>query len=94
MSVRLRFKRVGMKKQAYYRLVAVDRRSARDGAEIEILGHYNPKDKENKISLNSERINYWISCGAQLSDTARTLLQKSGHFAKSDSKPSESSPTA
>lgn len=76
MSVRLRLKRVGMTKQPAYRLVAVDRRTARDGAELEILGTYNPKDKENRLTIKEERIKYWISCGAEPSETVRSLLKR------------------
>ncbi|OGR57396.1 MAG: 30S ribosomal protein S16, partial [Elusimicrobia bacterium GWA2_38_7] len=47
-----------MTKQPAYRLVAVDRRTARDGAELEILGTYNPKDKENRLIIKEERIKY------------------------------------
>ena len=74
MSVRLRLKRVGMTKQPAYRLVAVDRRTARDGAELEILGTYNPKDKENRLIIKEERIKYWIEKGVQLSDTVHNFL--------------------
>ncbi|OGR80334.1 MAG: 30S ribosomal protein S16 [Elusimicrobia bacterium RIFCSPLOWO2_02_FULL_39_32] len=76
MSVRLRLKRVGMTKQPAYRLVAVDRRTARDGAELEILGTYNPKDKENRLIIKEERIKYWISCGAEPSETVKSLLKR------------------
>ncbi len=76
MSVRLRLKRVGMTKQPAYRLVAVDRRKARDGAELEVLGHYDPRNKENAIHINPERLQYWLSCGAQPSETVKSLLAK------------------
>lgn len=78
MSVRLRFKRVGMKKQAHYRLVAVDRRAARDAAELEVLGHYDPKNKNNVLTVKPERIKHWLSCGAQPSDTVKSLLVRNG----------------
>ena len=92
MSVRLRFQRTGMPKQAFYRLVAIDRRSARNGRQIEILGHYNPKDKDNAIVLKSDRIRYWLSCGAQPSDTDRSLLTKAGLFKTNQETPVPSSP--
>ena len=80
MSVRLRFKRTGMPKQPYYRLVAIDRRAARDAGEIEVLGHYNPRDKSNAFTVNAERVKYWLSQGAQASDTVRTLLVRNKFF--------------
>ena len=82
MSVRLRFKRTGMPKQAYYRLVAIDRRSARDAEEIEVLGHYDPKEKTNALTLNAERVKYWLSQGAQPSDTVHSLLVRNKFFDK------------
>ncbi len=63
-----------MPKQPYYRLVAIDKRAARNAAEIEILGHYNPREKANAVTLHSDRIKYWLSQGAQPSDTVRSLL--------------------
>ena len=73
-----------MKKQAHYRLVAIDHRSARDGKELEVLGHYDPKDKDNKVLFKEERIQYWLSCGAQVSDTVRTLLHRNGFLKKAE----------
>jgi small subunit ribosomal protein S16 len=94
MSVTLRLKRVGMKKQAYYRLVAMDRRTARDGKELEVLGHYDPKDKENKVTFKGERIQYWLSCGAQISDTVRTLLSRNGFIQKKKTEKAEATPSS
>ena len=94
MAVKIRFKRVGMTKQPFYRLIAVDRRTARDGAELEVLGHYNPKDKENKLTMNSERVKHWLSKGAQPSDTVKSLLVRSGFFSKTEEKPQETASPA
>lgn len=69
-----------MPKQPYYRLVAIDRRAAGNAAEIEILGHYNPRDKSNAVVLNSERIKYWLSVGAKPTDTVRSLLVRNKFF--------------
>ncbi|MBI2915797.1 MAG: 30S ribosomal protein S16 [Elusimicrobia bacterium] len=82
MAVRLRLKRIGMTKQPYYRLVAVDRRTARGGSEIEILGHYDPSHKQNNVTLKSERIQYWLSCGALPTETVQSLLVRAGFFKK------------
>ena len=63
-----------MPKQPYYRLVAIDKRAARNAEEIEILGHYNPREKANALTLNTDRVKYWLAQGAQPSDTVRSLL--------------------
>jgi len=63
-----------MPKQPYYRLVAIDHRAARDAKEIEILGHYDPREKSNALVLQPERIKYWLSQGARPSDTVQSLL--------------------
>lgn len=80
MSIRLRLKRIGMPKQPHYRLVAINRRSARNGKEVEVLGHYDPRKSDNQLSFNTERVHFWLSCGAQPSDTVRSLLNRSGFF--------------
>lgn len=76
MAVRIRLKRVGMPKQPHFRLVAIDGRRARDGKELEVLGFYDPKEKENKIQVKVERLKYWLSVGAQPSETVRALLSR------------------
>lgn len=80
MSVRIRLKRVGRRHRAAYRVAAVDRRRARDSKVIEELGSFDPLDprEEFAVRLNRERIEYWLSVGAQPSDTVRRLLQKNG----------------
>lgn len=79
--VRLRFKRLGVKQKPHFRLVAIDRRSARDAREIEILGHMDPRKGPTSAVFNMERINYWISVGAQpssrVSSVLKTLVPKS-----------------
>lgn len=76
--VRLRMQRVGRPKAPHFRIVAIDSRKARDAAGLEILGHYHPKEKTNKITVNAERLNFWLSKGAQTSDTLRTVLKTAG----------------
>jgi small subunit ribosomal protein S16 len=80
MSVKLRFTRLGRKRRPFYRLNAIDSRVRRDGRSIEELGYYDPitRDKENAVKLNRERIEYWLSRGAQTSPTVATLLKKHG----------------
>jgi small subunit ribosomal protein S16 len=78
--VRLRLKRFGRTHRPFYRLNAIDRRSPRDGKPIEQLGHFDPcqPDESKQVSLNEERIRYWLGTGAQPSDTVRDLLIKAG----------------
>ena len=87
MAVKLRLKRIGMPKQPYYRLVAIDGRFARNGKELEILGHYNPRQKETVFTVKSERVKYWLSCGAQPSDTVRSFLSRQGLISNPETKP-------
>lgn len=84
MSVRIRLKRVGRRHRPAYRLAAVDRRRARDSRVIEELGSYNPlcANLEQGLKLKRERIEYWLSVGAQPSDTVRALLKKHDAAAK------------
>jgi small subunit ribosomal protein S16 len=76
--VRLRMQRVGKPKTPHFRIVAIPGFKARDAAGLEVIGHYHPKEKSNKITVNAERLNYWLSQGAQPSDTLRTVLKSSG----------------
>ena len=80
MAVRLRLKRFGRRHRSFFRLNAMDSRSPRDGRVIEELGWYDPnaKSPENETSLNRERIEYWLSVGAQASDTVRQILKRNG----------------
>lgn len=73
--VRLRFKRLGTKQKPHFRLVAIDRRSARDAREIEILGHMDPRKGPLSAVFNMERINYWISVGGQPSSRVASVLK-------------------
>ena len=76
MSVRLRLQRHGARKRPFYRVVAADQRSPRDGRFIENLGTYDPLPEQPEIRLNRKRIEYWLSVGAQPSDTVRSLIRK------------------
>lgn len=80
MAVRLRLKRMGRKNRAFYRIVASDSRAQRDGRAIERLGHYDPfvADDQKKVSLKSDRIEYWLSVGAQPTVTVANLLRTRG----------------
>ena len=80
MAVRLRMKKMGRKHQPFFRVVAVDQRAARDGKVIEFLGHYDPliKETDARAKLDAERIDYWLSVGAQPSDKVGVLIKKYG----------------
>ena len=77
--VRIRLRRVGRKKAPMYRIVVADSRSPRDGKFIEIVGQYAPRSSDaQRVSVNVERVNYWLDVGAQPSDTVRSLLRRAG----------------
>lgn len=78
--VRIRLQRHGRKNRPYYRLVAADSRSPRDGRMLEILGTYDPlqTDEAKLANLNAERIQHWLAVGAQPSETATSLLKRIG----------------
>ena len=76
--VKIRLRRVGAKKKPSYRLVAADSRSPRDGAFIDILGHYNPLTDPETIVINEEKALSWLRQGAQPTATAARLLIKAG----------------
>jgi len=77
MAVAIRLARGGSKKRPYYRIVVADSRSPRDGKCIEELGTYLPKKKGDKYTLDLERAAYWISKGAQPSETVASFIRKS-----------------
>ena len=79
MAVVIRLRKMGHKKAPYFRLVVTDKRSKRDGRFIEIVGTYHPLVVGDiKETVNKERIEYWLSQGAQPSDTAWSILKRSG----------------
>jgi len=82
MATKIRLKRMGAKKNAFYRLVVADSRSPRDGRNIEEVGYYNPVANPAAIEIDRERINYWLKSGVQMSDTVRGLLTRAGVLEK------------
>ncbi len=74
-------KRVGAKNQPVYRIVVADNRSPRDGKFIEELGTYSPLRKGNNFTLNLERAKYWVSKGAQPTETVASFIKKAGKAA-------------
>ena len=78
MSVKIRLKRMGMKKNPFYRVVVADVRSPRDGLFNEEIGYYNPRTATADIKVDGERAKYWLGVGAQPTDTVKVLLKKTG----------------
>ena len=76
MAVRIRLKRVGSLNKPVFRIVVADSRSPRDGKFIEEIGTYHPLKKGDNVVVDSERARYWISKGAQPSDTVASFLRK------------------
>ena len=87
MSMKIRLARGGSKKRPFYRIVAADSRMPRDGRYIEKLGTYNPllpKDSEERVKMNMERIQYWIGQGAQPTDRISRMLEAAGVIEKKE----------
>ena len=76
MAVSIRLRREGAKNRPYYKVVVADSRSPRDGKFIEIIGTYDPKKPGHNSTLKLDRAEYWISKGAQASDTVRSLIKR------------------
>jgi small subunit ribosomal protein S16 len=81
MAVKIRLARHGAKKRPFYRIVVADGESPRDGKFLEKVGTYDPKSDPAEVTMNEERIKYWIDQGATPSDTVKSLLKKEGFFA-------------
>ena len=85
MAMKIRLARGGSKKRPFYRIVAADSRMPRDGRYIERLGTYNPllpKDSDERVKMNIERIQYWMSEGAQVTDRVSRFLEAAGILEK------------
>ncbi len=81
MAVKIRLTRIGKKRQPSYRVVVADARSPRDGAYIEQIGRYDPRQEPSVVEIDNERASYWISQGAQPSSQVKKLLEISGAMA-------------
>ena len=78
MAVKIRLKRMGAKKNPYYRVVVADSRSPRDGKFIEEIGTYDPMAEPASVKIDAEKATDWIAKGAQPTETVKSLLVKSG----------------
>ena len=82
MAVKLRLLRMGAKKAPFYRIVAADSRSPRDGRNIEVVGTYNPTNNPGIVTIDEEKALKWLNNGAIPSDTVRNILSKEGIMKK------------
>ena len=82
MAVKLRLKRMGTKKRPFYRVVAADSRSPRDGRIIETVGTYNPITEPAEVKIDEEKAMKWLANGAEPTDTVRDLLKRQGILEK------------
>jgi small subunit ribosomal protein S16 len=81
-AVKIKLKRLGKIREPYYRIVIADSRTKRDGRAIEEIGKYHPKAEPSLIEVNSERVQHWLSVGAQPTDPVRVLLKVTGDWQK------------
>ncbi len=72
----IRLSRVGARKQPYYRVVVIEKERARDGRSVEVVGTYNPRTSPATVDLKRDRIDHWVSKGAQMSATVARLFQR------------------
>ncbi len=77
MAVKLRLTRMGSKKRPFYRVVATNSTTRRDGRPLEYLGYYNPMTNPAKIEIDQEKVKKWLDLGAEPTDTVRSLLKAS-----------------
>ena len=82
MAVKLRLKRMGSKQKPFYRIVAADSRSPRDGKFIELVGTYNPIKGQEVVTVDEEKALKWLNNGAEPTDTVRSILSKQGIMKK------------
>src|SRR3984957_10959412 len=86
-AVKIKLKRLGKIREPYYRIVVADSRTKRDGRAIEEIGKYHPKAEPSLIEVNSERVQHWLSVGAQPTDPVRVLLKITGDWQKFKGEP-------
>ena len=78
MAMKLRLTRMGSKKRPFYRIVAMNSETRRDGRALEYLGYYNPMVDPAEIKVDGEKVRAWLARGAEPTDTVRSLLHKAG----------------
>ena len=78
MAVMIRLRRIGAKKSPFYRIVVADSRYPRDGRFIEEIGYYDPTTEPTTLKVDAEKVQKWVSTGAQPTDTVKELFKKNG----------------
>ena len=76
MSLKIHLTRIGTTHQPHYRVVVAETRSRRDGAPVEVIGTYDPRTKGRQVNLRLDRVDYWLSKGAQPSDTLHSMIKR------------------
>ncbi len=76
MSLKIRLTRIGTTHQPHYRVVVAEARSRRDGDPVEVLGTYDPRTKARQVNLKLDRVDYWLSKGAQPTDTLHAMIKR------------------
>lgn len=89
MAVKIRLRRMGAKKNPFYRIVVADSRSPRDGRFIEEIGYYSPLTDPKTIKIDDEKANQWLNNGARPTDTVNRLFKENGIYDKLDESDSE-----
>ena len=92
MAVRIRLLRMGKIRNPQYRIVIADARTKRDGRAIEFVGLYHPKEEPSRIEVNSDRVQHWLSVGAQPSEPVVAILSKTGDWQKFKGLPAPTEP--
>lgn len=87
MAVKIKLKRMGKIREPYYRIVVADARTKRDGRAIEEIGKYHPKEEPSFIEVDSERVQYWLSVGAQPTEPVLNILKLTGDWQKFKGEP-------
>lgn len=76
MAVKLRLTRSGCKKRPFYRVVAIESGTRRDGRPLEFIGYYNPMTTPADVKIDQEKVQKWLALGAEMSETVRSLMKK------------------
>lgn len=78
MSIKLRLTRMGTKKRPFYRIVAINSGTRRDGRPLDYVGHYNPMKNPADVVVDQEKVKKWLDLGAEASETVKSLIKKAG----------------
>ena len=82
MATKIRLKKLGKIREPHYRVIVIDSRAKRDGREIEVVGQYHPKNDPSVIKIDSDRVQHWLSVGAQPTEAVVALLKRTGDWQK------------